>query len=120
MPGLPPVKVERLHALARAALDGRIDARHLQQLERDEALQQLQQLPGIGPFWAWLILVRATGRPDELVTTEPRMRRAVTHYYNLPDLPTDEQLQHLAEPWRPRRTWAAVLFRYAAAREGIA
>jgi DNA-3-methyladenine glycosylase II len=116
-PGLPDVKVERLHALARAALDGRLDVARLQAMDPDDAMTDLQQLAGIGPFWSALLVVRATGLADVLPTSEPRLLHAVQNAYNLPDAPDAPALTTLAEPWRPRRTWACVLLRYAAGRD---
>jgi DNA-3-methyladenine glycosylase II len=115
--GLPAAKVERLHALARAARDGLLaPARLRDELEPDEALAELQRLPGIGPFWATLILVRSTGAPDLLPAGEPRLQRAVQKAYNLPEPPDAATFAAIAEAWRPYRTWACVLLRYASQR----
>jgi DNA-3-methyladenine glycosylase II len=117
IPGLPAVQVERLHALARATLDGRLQPRRLrEELEPGEALADLQELPGIGPFWATLILVRSTGATDVLPADEPRLQRAVQKAYNLPEPPEAAALATIAEAWRPFRTWACVLLRYVAQR----
>ncbi len=48
--GLTDRKVDQLRALARAAADGQLDADRLRQLPREQALAQLQTLPGIGPW----------------------------------------------------------------------
>lgn len=116
--GLPSVKVERLHALAHATLDGRLRPDRLQALEAERALAHLQELPGIGPFSAALILLRGTGVADVVTAAEPRLLRAAAHFYDLDAPPDLDGLTRLAEPWRPRRTWACVLLRYAAEREG--
>jgi 3-methyladenine DNA glycosylase/8-oxoguanine DNA glycosylase len=63
MKGLPEVKVERLRAVAETALARRLDAERLRRLEPEAALAELQEAPGIGPFYATLILVRSTGTP---------------------------------------------------------
>lgn len=64
-PSLPPAKIERLHAMARAARDGLLDAETLRAKDSAEALTRLLKLPGIGPFSSQLILnqgLRASGR----------------------------------------------------------
>ena len=71
VPGLPQTKVDRLHAVARAAAEGLLDAQRLRALGPEEAHIQLQTLPGIGPFYASLIVLRAVGFPDVPVTDEP-------------------------------------------------
>ena len=120
MHGLADVKVDRLRAVAEAALDGRLDAAHLRSLDPDDALARLQQLPGIGPFYAMLILVRSTGHADVLATGEPRVLACAAHYYALDAPPSPERFADLAEPWRPFRTWASVLLRYAGERDQVA
>jgi DNA-3-methyladenine glycosylase II len=113
--GLPAAKVERLHAIARAALDGDLDTERLRALEPDEAALRLQELPGIGPFWASLILLRAVGPTDALTLGEPRMRRAAARAYARPELERDDgALVALAQTWRPYRTWVSVLLRATA------
>jgi hypothetical protein len=71
--GLPQVKVERLHALAEATLAGRLDADRLRALEPAAALAELQELPGIGPFYSLLVLVRSSGHADLLPAGERRV-----------------------------------------------
>jgi DNA-3-methyladenine glycosylase II len=50
--GLNAEKVSRLHAVARAALDGQLDVARIQALGPDAAMQDLRSIPGIGPFSA--------------------------------------------------------------------
>ena len=61
MPGLSAVKVGRLHDLARAALDGRLDTERLRALPEADALSELMTLPGVGPWTAQAILTRGCG-----------------------------------------------------------
>ena len=86
LPGLPAAKTERLHGVARAALDGRLDAGRLRATPRRQALDELKEIPGVGDFSAELILVRGAGDPDHF----PRHER-----------------------WRPYRSWASLLLRTA-------
>lgn len=109
--GLPSVKIERLHAVARAALSGELDAAGLLALGPDEAAARLQALPGIGPFYAALVVVRATGFADVLATNEPTLLVAVGQLYGLGRPATPTELVAIAEAWRPLRTWACVLVR---------
>jgi 3-methyladenine DNA glycosylase/8-oxoguanine DNA glycosylase len=108
--GLPVQKVERLHAVARAARDGLLDAAWLRSLEPEEALERLQRLPGIGPFSAQLILIRGAGHPDVFPLDEPRVHERMRQAYRLPNA-TPAELARLAQRWRPYRSWVAVLLR---------
>lgn len=114
LPGLEPTRIERLHAVAQAALDGKLDPEQLLDMSHEEALTRLQELPGIGPLYAGLILLRSTGATDILTTKEPRSPAYVAHFYNLPTKRASaEQMQELSEAWRPFRTWTMVLIRVA-------
>ena len=101
---LPEGKLQRLHAVAEAALEGKLDREPLLAAEPDEALAQLQDLPGIGPFYAGLILLRAVGTTDVLAAGEPQLKKAVEKRYGKP-------LESVCEAWRPFRTWVSVLIR---------
>lgn len=110
IPGLPATKVERLLAVADAALEGRLAATRLRSLSTDDALAQLTQIPGIGPFSAQLVLARGAGHPDLFPTAERRLHEEMAHAYSL-DQPTIDQLTAIADGWRPYRTWVGLLLR---------
>ena len=112
--GLFGSKLDNLHAIARAALAGDLEADYLHSLSEAEALDRLQAVRGIGPFSAELVLLRGAGHPDYLTLREPRFRRAVERVYGLGHTPTDDELRRLSEVWRPYRTWVTFLLRQAA------
>ena len=118
-PGFEPQRIERLRGVARAALDGKLDADRLAKLPLEVARVQAETLAGIGPFYADLILVRATGIADALPREEPRILGYVGHYYGLGGPATMQQLTEIAERWAPFRTWAVVLIRVAGDRAGL-
>ena len=64
VPGLPADRIPRLHAIAEAARRGDLEADALRALPPEEARAELQQLPGIGPFYSSLIVIRACGHAD--------------------------------------------------------
>jgi DNA-3-methyladenine glycosylase II len=109
LPGLPTQRIGWLHGVARAALDGRLDADTLAAQDADEAMADLRRLDGIGPFYAALIQIRSTGATDVLPTNEPRVLEAASRLYGVPM--TQPELARRAEQWRPWRTWACVLVR---------
>lgn len=118
-PGLEPQRISRLHAVARAALEGRLEPARLLALSPADALAHLQQMPGIGPTYAMLILLRSTGATDILTLGEPRLPAYVRHFYGLAKAPGPAELERIAEAWRPFRTWSGVLIRVAGDRAGI-
>ncbi|MFL5680848.1 MAG: DNA-3-methyladenine glycosylase family protein [Chloroflexota bacterium] len=111
VPGISAVKVDRLHALAQAALDGRLDTERLRALPEADALAELRTLPGVGEWTAQAVLLRGCGVADALPLGDEVSRRAVQSLYELPDLPDDETWTRIAEAWRPFRMWATVLLR---------
>jgi DNA-3-methyladenine glycosylase II len=117
--GLEETKVHRLHAVARAALDGELDPALLRRMPTDDALAQIQKLPGIGPTYSTLILLRATGATDAMTGFEPRLPTYLAHFYGLPAPATPEQATEIMNGWRPFRTWSAVLTRVAGDRLGL-
>jgi DNA-3-methyladenine glycosylase II len=111
-PGLQPERIARLHGIAEAALAGRLDPEHLRAQAPEAALADLQTLKGIGPFYAQLVYVRASGVADAL-SDESHALRSVARFYRLDGPPDPATFAELAEPWRPYRTWAMVLLRVA-------
>jgi DNA-3-methyladenine glycosylase II len=109
--GLFGRKVEYLRGLAHATLEGRLDADRLRGLPADEALAELQCLPGVGEFSSRLILLRGAGTADGPPAREPRFLRAVTEAYALEEPPGETELERLIDTWRPYRTWTAFLLR---------
>lgn len=111
--GLAQVKVDRLHDLARAAIDGVLDTERLRLLPETEALAQLQSLPGVGPWTASAILLRGCGVADAVPTVDDISRNAVAAIYGLPEPPDDATWTTISDVWRPYRMWATVLLHMA-------
>jgi DNA-3-methyladenine glycosylase II len=115
-PGVPADRMPRLHAIARAALDGQLDVDRLTAMTPADAMTDLQRLPGIGPFYSALIVIRACGLTDVLSTQEDHTRASVRRLYGLAHDPDAAELERIAEAWRPFRTWAAVALRAVGSR----
>jgi DNA-3-methyladenine glycosylase II len=116
-PGLPAVKLERLKGVARAALAGKLDPERLRAMDVDDALRELQQLPGVGPWTASHILFRGAALRDVVPMVEPRLLHGLADAYAL-ESATPETLLRLAEGWRPFRMWVCVLLARHLARIG--
>ena len=61
---------------------------------------------GIGTWTAQIYLVLHLERADVVAAGDLGIRRAVMIAYRLPGAPTPDQVQRLAEAWRPYRTLA--------------
>jgi DNA-3-methyladenine glycosylase II len=112
-PGLAQTKTLRLHKIADAGAELQADA--LKSRGPEDAFIYAQTLEGIGPFYASLIVLRATGFADApLRIPEPRTLKYAAELYDDRQLSL-ERLTQIAENWRPFRTWSTVLIRIAAA-----
>ncbi len=109
--GLTDEKLRRLHEVARAALEGRLDAARLRAQPYDEALAGLQEIRGIGEWSAGHVLLRGAGLADAVPVSDPRTRTAIRAAYDLKAQPDEAQLMAIADAWRPFRMWAFVLVR---------
>ncbi len=118
-PGLTDEKIHRMHAIARKALTGTLDADRLRHIGPEACQDDMERLKGIGPFYASLITIRSVGFTDVLPADEPMLLELVGQLYHLDGPLTGERFTELAEPWRPYRTWASVLIRAASRRIGV-
>jgi DNA-3-methyladenine glycosylase II len=106
--GISPEKIERLHGVARAALEGWLDRAHLRSMGIDEARSRLKTIRGVGPFFADGILHRGAGVVDD-VPNDDLTPYAVQKAYGLTTLPDRQKVLEIAQSWRPFRTWTTVL-----------
>lgn len=103
---LPGRKAEYLHAVAEAALDGRLSGSYLRSLQPTTAFAQVQSILGMGPFSAELVVIRGANFPDVLPRNEGRLSDEVTKLYG-----ADRSIDEVAEVWKPFRSWASVHLR---------
>lgn len=115
--GIAPVKVTRLHAVARAFLDDTmaLDAETIRELGPEEGPRRLRELPGIGSFWASGVYLRACGVAD-VFPDEPLSIAALASLHGLVGEPSSASLARITNRYRPFRMWVAFLLRVAAAR----
>ena len=103
---LPGRKTEYLHAVADAALDGTLSGERLRSLPAEDALRQVQQIRGLGPFAAELVVIRGANFPDVLPRNEERLNAEIAQQYG-----ADASIASITDAWRPYRSWAAVHLR---------
>ncbi|MGC4787435.1 DNA-3-methyladenine glycosylase 2 family protein [Micromonospora sp. DT178] len=101
--GMPAGRRETIRGLARAVADGSLDL--APGGDREESVRRLLALPGIGPWTAGYVAMRALGDPDVLLPTDLAVRRGAAAL-GLPDAPTT--LDTYADRWRPWRSYAVI------------
>jgi DNA-3-methyladenine glycosylase II len=102
--GLSRAKVAFIRDLAERIDDGRLDIDGLGDMIDEDVVAALTEVKGVGPWTAEMFLIFHLGRPDVLSTGDLGIRRAAQLAYGLDDLPGPQDLERIAEPWRPHRT----------------
>jgi DNA-3-methyladenine glycosylase II len=104
--GLSGRKVATLRDLAQRLTDGRLDIAVLSDLPDDELIAALTAINGIGPWTVQGAMLVALGREDVVLPGDLVLRKAVQAAYELPRLPTQDEVLAIAERWRPYRSLA--------------
>ena len=102
--GLSRPKIAYLRSLAEHVLSGELEIDRFHQLPDDEIVEELTAVKGLGQWTADMFLMFHLSRPDVLPVGDLGLRRAFETVYELPSIPAAEEMEKLAEPWRPYRT----------------
>lgn len=98
---MPGSRVRALEAMARAIADGSVVLDR--SAPRDEVRDAILAVPGVGPWTASYIAMRALGDPDVFLPTDVGVRRAAERL----GLGTSQQeIESVAASWRPWRSYA--------------
>jgi len=96
--GLPAARARAINELAAAVRDGRLSLSATADLEA--AVSSMCRLPGVGPWTANYIAMRALGEPDAIPIGDLGLRQALGL--------SPKALAARAEAWRPWRAYAAM------------
>jgi AraC family transcriptional regulator of adaptative response / DNA-3-methyladenine glycosylase II len=108
--GIVGARARSLVALAKAHVSGAIDLDRRDAPRPDDVVRRLLDVPGIGPWTAQYIAMRALAWPDAFPKEDVAVRRALGNA-------TATKADALAESWRPWRSYAVMhLWQMAAAR----
>ncbi len=101
---LHPVGIERRRAdLVRRVADRATRFEEILELPRAEAYARLTALPGIGPWTAAEVMLRAAGDPDALSVGDFHLPNLVAFTLAGEIRGTDARMVELLEPWRGHR-----------------
>jgi len=101
--GLTSARIVTIRALATAVAGGTLTFDASAGL--DEAVARLTAVPGIGPWTAQYVAMRALGEPDAFPVSDLGLRRAASASGRPLSV---AELAELAERWRPWRAYAAM------------
>lgn len=107
--GLTRAKARTFHAAAMALRDGKL--LHTERVPPDHGklLQNLTEIPGIGPWTANIYLMTVVRAADCWPAGDLALQRAATDLFILERRPSLRELTVLGEAWRPYRSAAALL-----------
>lgn len=97
--GLTKARGETIRAFARAVCDGVI--RFDEAVAGQDLIARMCELPGVGPWTANYIAMRALGDPDAFPASDLGLLKAS-------GISSPRRLEELAEAWRPWRSYAAL------------
>ena len=93
--------------LARAVVQGRLELDALPALDDATVDEQLMRVPGIGPWTATIYRLMVLRRPDAWPVHDIALAQAVADLRGLSERPDAQQMDGLADGWRPWRAVAA-------------
>ncbi|MGE0863592.1 MAG: AlkA N-terminal domain-containing protein [Vicinamibacterales bacterium] len=108
--GVIASRAETIRLLARAVAAGTVTFAGA--AAADDVTRALRALPGIGPWTAQYIALRALGEPDAFLTGDLVLRRMAGR-------DTTHALDERSESWRPWRAYAVMLLWQAATDEAL-
>jgi AraC family transcriptional regulator, regulatory protein of adaptative response / DNA-3-methyladenine glycosylase II len=94
--GITSSRAATLRAVAKAVCDGTLT------YDAEPTATQLRAIPGIGDWTAQYVLMRALNEPDAFLHGDLVLKRMAGGC-------TSRELDHLAEAWRPWRSYAVML-----------
>lgn len=106
--GVSPQKVGYLKDLSARTVDGRLDLTRLKDKADEEVIEELDEVKGVGPWTAQMVLMFSLGRPDVLPVDDYGIKKAIRAVYGLRDLPGHSEIEAIAKPWHPYSTVACL------------
>lgn len=106
--GLSGRKIDYGRGLATALQDGSLDLDRLGDMPEDEAIAELCRLRGFGRWSAEIYLLFALSRTDSWPADDLALQIGMQRLKSLDDRPNRQEMDRLAEPWRPLRGCGAI------------
>lgn len=107
--GFSRQKTAYSRGLAEAVISGELDLERLNALDDHTARADLMRLKGIGRWTADIYLLMALCRPDIWPAGDLGLAVAIRCAFDLPRLPTPEEMRAIGAAWKPYRAVAARL-----------
>lgn len=104
--GLSYMKISYIKDLSNKVESKEIRLSLMKNLTDEEVITQLTEVRGIGRWTAEMFLIFSLGRQDVLPVGDLGLKKGIQRLYSLEELPGKEQMEKIAEKWRPYRSVA--------------
>jgi DNA-3-methyladenine glycosylase II len=105
--GLSGAKARSIRDLADHVLRGDVELERMGRLSDEAVVEHLTRVRGIGPWTAQMFLLGTLGRLDVWPTGDYGVRAGFAKGWDLPEIPSPQELAVLGEPFRPYRSLVA-------------
>jgi DNA-3-methyladenine glycosylase II len=105
--GLSGAKARSIRDLADHVLRGDVELERMGRLSDEAVVEHLTRVRGIGPWTAQMFLLGTLGRLDVWPTGDYGVRAGFAKGWDLPEIPSPQELAALGEPFRPYRSLVA-------------
>ena len=102
--GLSARKVEYAQGLARAIIDGSLDADALAGMDDDDAIRSITAIRGFGVWSAEIYLMFSLQRSDVFPANDLALQVAIQRLKGLESRPSEKQARQAIEHWAPWRS----------------
>ncbi|MBI5251762.1 MAG: methylated-DNA--[protein]-cysteine S-methyltransferase [Desulfomonile tiedjei] len=107
--GLSFMKASFLKDLAEKYLDGKLSPlEKLKRMSDELIIREFTQIKGVGRWTAEMYLIFNLGRADVFPTLDLGVRKAISQFYGLPEVPEPKAIEKYGELWRPYRSVASL------------
>lgn len=105
--GFSRQKAAYVRGVARKMMAGEFDPQDLESMDNDQARQKLMEVKGIGAWTADAYLLFALRRSDAWPSGDLALAKAIQELRGLATTPGFEEVDRIADRWRPLRAVAA-------------
>jgi len=104
--GLSKMKIVYIKELSKKIESKELNMRKISTQSDEQVIEVLTGVKGIGRWTAEMFLIFSLGRLDILPVGDLGLKKGIQSMYSLKELPQKEQIEQLAESWKPYRTVA--------------
>ncbi len=104
--GLSKMKIMYIKDLSKKIQSKQLNMRKISTKSDEYIIEHLTDVKGIGRWTAEMFLIFSLGRLDVLPVGDLGLKKGIQLMYSLKELPNENEIEQMAESWRPYRTVA--------------